>query len=331
MAFAAPPVAAIYARVKYPYNMNGPTQREIARRIKSGLSRQVAEIVDERCKLASALASVSSVVKVYPSDANFLLVKVTDADAIYKYLIERGIIVRNRTRVKGCENCLRVTVGTPAENRRVVEGFLAYERGDDNLTLSCDGERRAVVDRKTKETDIHIEVDLDRPGEADIATGLDFFDHMLEQIAYHGSIGLIVKCLGDTNVDEHHSMEDIAIALGDALITALGSKRGIERYGFVLPMDDCRAMVLIDLGGRAELRWNVDFTREYVGDTPTEMYRHFFHSLAVAMKANIHVEASGENNHHLVEGVFKAFARALKMAVRREPFSYQLPSSKGMI
>ena len=154
---------------------------------------------------------------------------------------------------------------------------------------------------------------------------------MLWQIPHHSGIMLRAECKGDLEVDEHHSMEDLAIALGEAIREALGSKVGIDRYGFVLPMDECRAMVLIDFGGRADFVWNVDFTREYVGDTPTEMYKHFFKSLCVAMKCNLHISASGENNHHLIEGVFKGFARALRMAIRRDVFSYELPSSKGVI
>jgi imidazoleglycerol-phosphate dehydratase/histidinol-phosphatase len=144
-------------------------------------------------------------------------------------------------------------------------------------------------------------------------------------------MSLNVMCKGDLEVDEHHTIEDVAIALGEAILQALGSKRGIDRYGFVLPMDECRPMVLIDFGGRADFVWNVSFTRERVGDVPTEMFKHFFKSMCVAMRCNLHIEAQGENNHHLIEGVFKAFARALKMAVRRDVFSYQLPSSKGVL
>ena len=191
-------------------------------------------------------------------------------------------------------------------------------------------ERRAVIERKTSETDIKIEVDLDG-GASQISTGLNFFDHMLDQIPHHSGIALNLNCEGDLEVDEHHTMEDVAIALGEAIYASLGSKRGIDRYGFVLPMDECRAMVLIDFGGRADFVWDVPFTRERVGDVPTEMFKHFFKSLCVAMRCNLHIEARGENNHHLIEGVFKAFARALKMAVRRNVFSYELPSSKGVL
>ncbi len=192
-------------------------------------------------------------------------------------------------------------------------------------------ERRAEVVRKTKETDIRIEVDLDGGGESQVDTGLKFFDHMLWQIPHHAGVSLTALCKGDLEVDEHHTMEDVAIALGEAIYQALGSKRGIDRYGFVLPMDECKAMVLIDFGGRADFVWDVPFTRDMVGDVPTEMFKHFFKSLCVAMRCNLHIEARGENNHHLIEGVFKAFARALKMAIRRDVFKYELPSSKGVL
>lgn len=192
-------------------------------------------------------------------------------------------------------------------------------------------ERRAEVVRSTRETDIRIALDLDGVGESKIDTGLKFFDHMLDQIPHHSGISLEVSCKGDLEVDEHHTMEDVAIALGEAIRTALGSKRGIDRYGFVLPMDECQAMVLLDFGGRADFVWSVPFTRERVGDVPTEMFKHFFKSMCVAMQCNLHIEAKGENNHHLIEGVFKAFAKALKMAIRRDVFSYELPSSKGVL
>ncbi len=192
-------------------------------------------------------------------------------------------------------------------------------------------ERRCTVSRKTAETDISICVDLDGGLESFSDTGLKFFDHMLDQLPHHGGISLQVRCKGDLEVDEHHTVEDVGIALGEALRTALGDKRGIDRYGFALPMDESRAMVLLDLGGRSELVWEVHFTREYVGDVPTEMFRHFFKSMSDAMKANLYVKAEGENNHHIAEAVFKAFARTLRQAVRRDVFKGELPSSKGLL
>ena len=191
--------------------------------------------------------------------------------------------------------------------------------------------RTATVVRNTRETQISVSVDLDNTSPSSIDTGLKFFDHMLDQIAHHGGISLSISAHGDLEVDEHHTMEDVAICLGTALLQALGDKRGIERYGFALPMDECDALVLLDLGGRIDFSWDVTFTREYVGDTPTEMFRHFFQSLCAAMQCNLHIKARGDNNHHLAEAVFKAFARALRAAVYRQPFNYELPSSKGLL
>lgn len=192
-------------------------------------------------------------------------------------------------------------------------------------------ERCAVISRKTAETDIYVRLDLDGRGPSETDTGLKFLDHMLSQLVHHGGIALTVRCKGDLEVDEHHTMEDVGIALGEALKSALGDKRGIERYGFALPMDESEATVLLDFGGRSELVWDVNFTREYVGDVPTEMFRHFFKSLSCAAACNLNVKARGENNHHIAESVFKAFARSIRQAVRRNVFSYELPSSKGKL
>ena len=192
-------------------------------------------------------------------------------------------------------------------------------------------ERQVTLTRKTRETDISLTLDLDGKGPSGISTGLHFFDHMLDQLPHHGGVSLQLKCAGDLEVDEHHTMEDVGIVLGEAIGQALGDKRGIDRYGFALPMDECKALVLIDFGGRADFVWNVKFTREYVGDTPTEMFSHFFKSLCTAARCNLRVEAEGENNHHLAESVFKAFARALRQAVRRDIWRYELPSSKGVL
>ena len=192
-------------------------------------------------------------------------------------------------------------------------------------------ERSAHIERKTSETAISLWLDLDGGKESKIDTGLKFFDHMLYQIPHHSGISLSIECKGDLEVDEHHTMEDVAIVLGEALKQALGDKRGIDRYGFVLPMDESQAMVLIDFGGRADFVWSVEFSRERVGDVPTEMFKHFFKSLCMQLSCNLHIEAKGENNHHLIEGVYKAFARALKMAIRRDVFKYELPSSKGLL
>lgn len=208
---------------------------------------------------------------------------------------------------------------------------LASEDWMDIARFILSPDREVHINRTTSETSIDLYLNLEGGKSSTIDTGLKFYDHMLNQIPHHGGVTLNISCRGDLEVDEHHTMEDVAIALGDAIYKALGAKRGIERYGFVLPMDESRAMVLIDLGGRSELVWDVEFSREYVGDTPTEMYKHVFKSLATAMHANLYISARGENNHHIIEGVFKAFARALRQAIARNPFSYNLPSSKGLL
>lgn len=192
-------------------------------------------------------------------------------------------------------------------------------------------DRSAVVERKTSETDIRVAVDLDGRGDSFSDTGLKFFDHMLDQIPHHGGVSLQVSAKGDLQVDEHHTIEDVGIALGEAIFRALGDRSGIARYGFVLPMDECNASVLLDFGGRIDFQWSVPFTREMVGDVPTEMFSHFFKAMCAQMRCNLHVKAEGENNHHLIEGVFKAFARALRMAVNKDVFSYEIPSSKGVL
>ncbi|MEG1544797.1 MAG: bifunctional histidinol-phosphatase/imidazoleglycerol-phosphate dehydratase HisB [Tannerellaceae bacterium] len=193
------------------------------------------------------------------------------------------------------------------------------------------GERRAEVKRKTHETDIAIAINLDGSGKTAVSTGLGFFDHMLDQIGKHSGIDLTVCVKGDLQVDEHHTIEDTAIALGEALLKALGDKRGIERYGYTLPMDDCLCSVALDFGGRPWLVWDVTFKREKIGDMPTEMFLHFFKSLSDAARMNLNIRAEGENEHHKIEGIFKALARSIKMAIRRDVYNYELPSTKGLL
>ena len=193
------------------------------------------------------------------------------------------------------------------------------------------GERRAVVQRTTKETDIYVEVNLDGNGKTAVSTGLGFFDHMLDQIGKHSGMDLVIRVKGDLDVDEHHTIEDTAIALGEALLKALGDKRGIERYGYSLPMDDCLCSVALDFGGRPWLVWDAEFRREMVGDMPTEMFLHFFKSLSDAARMNLNIKAEGTNEHHKIEGIFKALARSVKMAIRRDIYKYELPSTKGLL
>jgi imidazoleglycerol-phosphate dehydratase/histidinol-phosphatase len=193
------------------------------------------------------------------------------------------------------------------------------------------GERVFENKRTTKETDIYVKINLDGTGEAKVSTGLHFFDHMLDQIARHGSIDLEIIAKGDLHIDEHHTIEDTGIALGEVFAAALGDKKGIERYGFCLPMDDCLAQAAIDFGGRNWMVWEADFKREKVGDMPTEMFYHFFKSFSDAAKANLNIKAEGQNEHHKIEAIFKAFAKAIKMAVKRDVNNMVLPSTKGML
>ncbi len=193
------------------------------------------------------------------------------------------------------------------------------------------GERTASVHRVTKETDVYVALNLDGEGKCDISTGLHFFDHMLEQIGRHSGSDLTIKVKGDLHVDEHHTIEDTAIVLGEVLRKALGDKRGIERYGFYLPMDDCLCSVALDFGGRAWLVMDADFKREKVGDLPTEMLLHFFKSLSDAAAMNLNIKAEGDNEHHKKEGIFKAFAKSIKMAKKRDIYNFQLPSTKGSL
>lgn len=227
---------------------------------------------------------------------------------------------------------------------RETDALLAQNLGCKSLILGKDGmtwakiaeilfagERTASVKRTTKETDIDVSLCLDGTGKCDISTGLGFFDHMLEQIGKHGMIDLHIHTRGDLHVDEHHTIEDTAIALGECIRKALGDKRGIERYGYSLPMDDCLCSVALDFGGRPWLVWDAEFKREKVGEMPTEMFLHFFKSFSDAALMNLNIKAEGTNEHHKIEGIFKALARALKMAVKRDIFKYELPSTKGVL
>ncbi|MDO4159724.1 MAG: bifunctional histidinol-phosphatase/imidazoleglycerol-phosphate dehydratase HisB [Prevotellaceae bacterium] len=230
-------------------------------------------------------------------------------------------------------------IGDRETDRQLAEnlGCKALILGKDGMTwekiaeILFAGERIAEVKRTTKETDIHVKLNLDGTGKCDISTGLGFFDHMLEQIGKHGMMDLTVHTKGDLHVDEHHTIEDTAIALGECILKALGDKRGIERYGYCLPMDDCLCQVALDFGGRPWLIWDAEFKREKIGEMPTEMFLHFFKSLSDASKMNLNVKAEGTNEHHKIEGIFKALARALKMAVSRDIYHFELPSTKGML
>jgi imidazoleglycerol-phosphate dehydratase/histidinol-phosphatase len=192
-------------------------------------------------------------------------------------------------------------------------------------------QRRVIVNRTTRETDISIDLNIDGSSLTDVSTGLGFFDHMLEQIGKHSGCDLIIKVKGDLHVDEHHTIEDTALALGEAFLKALGDKKGTMRYGFLLPMDEALAQVAIDFGGRPWLVWDAEFKREKIGDVPTELFYHFFKSFSDAAKCNLNIKIEGDNEHHKIEAIFKAFSKAVKMAVSRDPASKDLPSTKGSL
>ncbi|NJB69783.1 imidazoleglycerol-phosphate dehydratase/histidinol-phosphatase [Saonia flava] len=249
--------------------------------------------------------------------------RLTDME-LAKNLGSKGIYINDETNLGTGE----ITIKHEELNE-----FIALESNDwgkiyEFLRLE---KRKASIHRKTNETDIQIELNLDGTGKGKIETGLAFFDHMLDQLARHGQMDIDIKVNGDLEVDEHHTIEDTAIALGEVFNKALGNKLGIERYGFCLPMDDCLAQVAIDFGGRNWLVWNADFKREKVGDMPTEMFYHFFKSFTDGAKANLNVKVEGTNEHHKIEAIFKAFAKAIKMSVKRDVEKMVLPSTKGML
>lgn len=339
IAIADSTVVRIMNSVKYPYNISCINQQMALSLLKEPfkIREQCRIIVEEREYLEERLKVLPIVERVFKSDANFLLVKFIDKSIVFKTLTDNGVIVRDRSSLEGCGNSLRITVGTPEENDRML-GIVYALSGmefcprDRNRGMEMEnGERRAILSRETSETSIQITLNLDRFSTPFISTGLHFFDHMLEQIAYHAAVGLNIIAVGDLERDDHHTVEDVAITLAQAFDRALGSRKGIERYGFSLPMDEAEATVLIDLGGRIDFEWEVKFSGAMIGDVNAQMFNHFFKSFAQNLKCNLHIKAKGENDHHIIEGVFKAFARALKCAIREDRQNAGIPSSKGKL
>lgn len=264
-----------------------------------------------------------------------MLTRYLDPD---KYDMEGSFVIGDRAtdvelaRNLGCKAILLQEDKTCLEEKGLENVCVLATTDWDRITeYLFAGERTAEIRRTTKETDIYIRLNLDGTGACDIHTGLGFFDHMLEQIGKHGSIDLDIQVKGDLNVDEHHTIEDTAIALGECIFKALGNKRGIERYGYCLPMDDCLCQVALDFGGRPWLVWDAEFKREKIGEMPTEMFLHFFKSLSDSAHMNLNIKAEGQNEHHKIEGIFKALARSIKMAVKRDIYHFEVPSSKGCI
>ena len=248
-------------------------------------------------------------------------------DVVNSYVIGANEADLQLAEMLGCKGVFLTVSDVSAPKER----FYILDSWDRITELLFAGERQATVRRITNETDIYVHLDLDGSDVCDITTGIGFFNHLLEQLGKHGGLDLTIKVKGDLYVDEHHTIEDTAIALGDAVYQALGNKRGSERYGYCLPMDDCLCHVALDFGGRSWLVWDVVFKREKIGDMPTEMFSHFFKSFSDAAKMNLNIKAEGENEHHKAEGIFKALAKAIKMAVKRDIYKYNLPSTKGIL
>lgn len=340
MAIASPEVVDILNRIKPPYNIGVATQELALQALANSgrKDRMVQATLRAREALRAELETLPFVERVFPSDANFLLVKTGQARQIYQALLARQVIIRDRSQVAHPETtgCLRITVGTPQENRMLLDALREIAGLPARYTSAVPlPPRVARIQRQTMETDISLELDLDGSGRYKIETGLGFFDHMLAQLARHSGCDLWLHVRGDLHVDEHHTIEDTALALGQAFRQALGDKRGIERYGFVLPMDETLAQVALDFSGRSWLVWHAEFHRERIGDMPTEMFHHFFKSFSDAAGCNLHVKVEGKNEHHKIEAIFKAVGRAIKMAVRRDPQAIdhgaEIPSTKGSL
>lgn len=320
---AEPAIIELMRKVMAPYPLAEPCIRVAMQTLAPhGLylaQQRIDTLKVERERVFKALQAVAGIT-VYPSDANFLLIQVADAAKTYRELLAKGIIVRNRH--KDIANTLRITIASPVENDLLLAAFgVAAEVGKI--------ERTATVVRNTNETKIVVEINLDQTAPVSIKTGIGFFDHMLEQLGKHGGFSLKIVATGDTHIDYHHTVEDVAITLGQALKQALGNKRGINRYGFSVPMDESLASANIDLSGRGVLVYEANFVTPMIADFPVEMVQHFFLSLADQLEAAIHLKVTGENAHHQVEGLFKAFAKALHQAIAIT--SNDLPSTKGVL
>ena len=320
-AIGDPALIDLIARVAPPYPLPGPciaAALDVLAPERIPLHRQrIAELLAERDRLAELLRTVTEVDSVR-CGGNFLFLEVADPSDLARRIAAAAICVRFRP--NAAPGGVRVTVGTPAENAALLAVFGLQEEAS---------ERRAELVRDTKETQIAVSVNLDRDGPRVISSGIAFYDHMLDQVASHGGFALTIACSGDTEIDAHHSIEDVAIALGQALRQALGDKAGIGRFGFALPMDEAEGRVLLDLSGRPFAKFEACFDSAAVGDLPTQMVPHIFRSLADSMRAAIHVEVKGDNDHHKVEAAFKALGRALRQAIARDGSA--LPSTKGVL
>ena len=327
VAVARSDVTRLLQKVLAPYPLAQPVV-DAALTILSAPSQAVLaakrrDIMARREEVAAALSACPDIVELLPSDANYLLVRVKDAADLCNKCRNSGVILRNQSHQPGLENSVRVSIGSHED----MKAFITVVKGE---TLEPRADQRvATVIRKTNETAISVRVNLDAVAPVRIRTGIGFYDHMLDQVAKHGGFSVEIECDGDLHIDAHHSVEDCAIALGQAIRQALGDKRGIGRYGFFLPMDESQVKVALDFGGRFYLDFKADFPESHVGDLPTDMVPHVFYSLAENMQANLHIAVTGENTHHMVEACFKGFGRALRPAIRRD--GDEMPSTKGSL
>lgn len=316
-------VIDLMLKVLPPY----PIPRPVEQAVMSALSpaamgvheERLKETLNERARMEEELRNSPYVRKVYPSSANFLLLEVQNDEELVRELNKRAIKIRDYRKTTGR---MRISIGTPAENTLALKAF--------GVGSEDKRERIGEVFRKTNETDIAVRVNLDDPSTVKIETGIGFFDHMLEQIAKHGGMGLSLSCKGDLEIDGHHTIEDTALAFGEALYQALGDKAGIGRYGFVMPMDETQAKVAIDLSGRPAAVFNGQFPTDHVGEFAVEMCPHFFESLAQSLKCAIHIDVRGDNSHHIIEACFKGVGRALRPAFKKTG-GLDVPSTKGML
>ena len=265
----------------------------------------------------------------YPGAFPFVQVKATDFYLDNNYDVKHSYFICDKLEDTEMAGNLSLTPILISETL-ITTNILTKEKWDDVYYFLKDFSRSTIIKRITSETNIFIELNLDGSGKSSISTGLGFLDHMLDQVARHGNVDLSISVNGDLHIDEHHTIEDVGLALGEAFFKALGNKKGIERYGFLLPMDDCLAQVAIDFGGRSWLVWEADFKREKIGDVPTEMFYHFFKSFSDTARCNLNIKAEGNNEHHKIEAIFKAFAKAINMAIRKTG-NNNIPSTKGSL
>ena len=322
-ALADSDIINVLRRIMPPYPLSSLTEQAVMQALAPFrmplIKKRVDEILQQRDRLMEQLPLAWQILDVYPSDANAIFVKVADADEFQITMDQAAIKVRRRENV--FPGGFRITVGTPAENTTLLAAL--------GLDQNAQSGRSAERIRETKETRISCRIDLDKTGVTDINTGVGFFDHMLEQISRHGGFSLSLICEGDLEIDAHHTLEDCMLTFGECLKAALGDKRGIGRFGFLLPMDETEAQISIDLGGRPYSVFKGAFSASHIGDYPTEMTAHLFRSLADSLGAAIHVSVNGENDHHKTEACFKALGRALRMAIRKE--GDDIPSTKGVL